>query len=82
MRELLAAAAPVREQLALGFAPTGGARGVALDAAGLPTEDAPFDVPRSLLVRVALLPDERARLRNRQLLLALRDPRRAAERSW
>ncbi|KAG8470024.1 hypothetical protein KFE25_006479 [Diacronema lutheri] len=60
----------------------GGARGVALDAAGLPTEDALFDVPRSLLVRVALLPDERARLRNRQLLLALRDPRRAAERSW
>ncbi|KAG8462069.1 hypothetical protein KFE25_011519 [Diacronema lutheri] len=74
--ELLAAAATVREQLALAFAPSGGARGDALDA-----KRAPFEVLRSLLVRVARPSDVRARLRLRQLLLALRDPRRAAERS-
>ncbi|KAG8469745.1 hypothetical protein KFE25_006200 [Diacronema lutheri] len=74
--ELLAAAATVREQLALAFAPSGGARGDALDA-----KRAPFEVLRSLLVRVARLSDVRARLRLRQLLLALRDPRCAAKRS-
>ncbi|KAG8457884.1 hypothetical protein KFE25_009782 [Diacronema lutheri] len=74
--ELLAAAATVREQLALAFAPSGGARGDALDA-----KRAPFEVLRSLLARVARLSDVRARLRLRQLLLALRDPRCAAKRS-